>query len=185
MHELPLVTYYPFGPGCEVMGADSMGFDETILRAFTRPEFDSLLANLVADADMRARVGSRTRQSIQDTNFGTSWKRAIREIYAGVLALPQRSPAIADGDGDEPEFSDLDLFSHFAFGNPIECASLADRLALITELEIKALPLVQRFQTWRKLRANGRFAYATDRNALRYLVPEWLTRQIQFSLRAS
>lgn len=187
MHELPLITYYPFGPGCEVMGADSMGFDETILRAFTGAEFDSLLANLVADADMRARVGSRTSQSIQDTNFGASWKRAIREIYASVLALPERGPAIADGDGDgdEPEYSDLDLFSHFAFGNPIECASLAERLALISELEIKALPLVQRFRTWRKLRANGRFAYATDRNAFRYLVPEWLTRQIQFGLRAS
>jgi hypothetical protein len=180
---LPLVSFFPFGEDCEVMGADSFGFDSTILRPRSRDELVSTLSDLIADKAARHALGERAKRSIEATNMGPSWSKAITDIYVRTLAMTQR--ARPRETAQAPEFSDLDVFQPFAFGNPTGCRSMEDRRRLIVDLEIRALPLAERFRYCAAELGQCRFASRQGLTTIRYLFPEWFLRRAQSAGRRS
>ncbi|WP_226579013.1 glycosyltransferase family protein [Acuticoccus sediminis] len=181
LHGLPLVTYFPFGSGCAVMGADSVGFDGSILRAHDRAELNAILAGLASDPERRARIGEQTRREIEATNFDQPWREAVAAIYERSLDLPQRVPEWTEVQ--RPGLDDVDVFQPFAFGNPIACAGFEDRLGVIQELEIRAMPLSHRAATLLDLARRRRLVHSDLKSSLRYLSPEWLSRRAQARFR--
>ncbi|WP_353475867.1 hypothetical protein PVT71_23085 (plasmid) [Salipiger sp. H15] len=181
LHGAPLVTYFPFGPGCEVMGADSMGIDRALLRAATQEELDGCLQALIDDPALRDRIGAATRREIETTNFDVPWRAALAEVYRQTLALPRGS---AEAPPEErPAFEDIDLFQPFAFGNPDAAERFEDRIALVNELEFKAMALRHRMPAWADLVRRGRLDPTDPRTLVRCLSPEWLSRRVQRRLR--
>ena len=90
LHGLPLVTLYPYGPGCEVMGADFVGLDAVLIRAHSVAELRDDVRHLIESAELRARIGERTRSEILATNTGENWSRAIHAVYDHAFRLPPR-----------------------------------------------------------------------------------------------
>jgi glycosyltransferase involved in cell wall biosynthesis len=173
LHGLPLVTRYPFGSGCEVLGADSPGLDGVTLRTRSIEDFQHVVECLGADAALRAETGSRTAAEIEAVNTGEGWKRALARVYERALTLPRRDPLDQRRDGS-PQFRDLDLFSPFVYGEREHGRTPAARLALATEINLKALPPGRRLRTWSRMAWRRDFKYRGAGATWRYLLPEWL-----------
>jgi glycosyltransferase involved in cell wall biosynthesis len=173
LHGLPIVTRYPFGPGCEVLGADSPGLDPVIIRTRGVAEFQHAVQRLVVDQDLRAETGSRTRAEIEAVNMGEGWECALARVYQRAFDLP-RHASVGTIIDESPSFGELDLVAPFVYGNTREGATPGARLALATEINFKALPPGLRLRTWASMAWKRDFRYRSASAAWRYLVPEWL-----------
>jgi hypothetical protein len=180
LRSLPLVTRYPFGPGCEIMGADSLGLDSVMVRARSVAEFRHELKRLVADSELRAQIGARTRASIEATNTGEGWGRALASVYDQALRVPTTSvtnPVACD----RPHLDDVDLFLPFALG--LRPRPPAPRVAMARELGLKTLPFTQRLGLWARMVRRREFGFRRSLASWRYLVPEWITVQARITAR--
>ncbi len=164
LHGIPLVTRVAFGSGCRVMGADSPGIDEVILRASGIEDLQQTVMALVADEVLRNDLGLRTRASIEATNMGDGWNRALAAVYDRVLALPPATPPAETRD-PATRLEDLDLFSPFVFGNAAGGATTAARLTIAETLDLKLAPPLHRLRA--TLSRSGQASW-------RCLIPEWL-----------
>ncbi len=118
LHGIPIVTRYPYRPGSEVMGADSVGMDDVLIRETTAKGFQATLLSLATDGRRRTELGEHTRASIEARNTGRGWRQDLAALYAAVLKLPRRSPP-EPLDGP-PQFEELDTLSPFVFGMNLE-----------------------------------------------------------------
>lgn len=176
---VPLVTRNPFGPGCEIMGADSIGLDEVMIRTADAAALRAAIAALVADPARRAAIGARTQANIEAANSGAAWSAALAEVHARALALPARTMAPADIEA--PSFAELDLLLPFVFGTVLERPSPRVRLANAREIALKTLPPLQRLRTWAGMAWRDEFRFRSTGSSWRYLLPEWstvLTRRV-------
>lgn len=181
---LPLVSFFPFGAGCEVMGADSFGFDTSILRPTSRQMFDATLSSLIADSHARIEGGQRTNRLIRETNMGPNWKSEIQRIYARTLSLHGTDRGAMPEAVPQSEISDIDLFQPFTFGHVSPDHSLSDCLSDIKEFEIRARPLSQRIAYMAKRVASSDSRMSERISSFRYLFPEWALRRAQSALRS-
>ncbi|WP_195759960.1 glycosyltransferase [Paracoccus sp. S-4012] len=173
---LPLVSFYPFGPGCEVMGADSPGIDGVLVRCESASAYRAELNRLLAAPSRRVAVGERTRANIEATNIGEGWLRALEAVYDRALALPPRAP----GAGcDTPRLTDLDAFLPFVFGHLDHGQTPEVRMACATEADLRLFPIAVRLQTWLGLARRRGFVFRKTSQAWRYLLPEWLTGRLK------
>ncbi len=172
LYMLPLLTRFPFGRGCEIMGADSVGIDETLVRAQNLDGFRTAIARLADDSGLRAQVGEATRAGIESTNHGTGWRRSLYDVYDQAFALSRRARVIS-GD-DAPCFSDVDVLLPFVFGTPAP-STPTERRANARELGLKTLPPVARARAWAGMSWRREFRFRDASKAWRYLVPEWMT----------
>ena len=155
---------------------NSVGLDTVLVRAQSVSEMQDRVRRLVEDAELRARVGDRTRSEILATNTGESWRRAIHNMYEQAFSLPPREempPGV-----EKPRFDDIDLFSTFVFGTPIAHTSPAGRLAAATEVDLRILPIKWRLKAWARMAWRGEFNYRRSTDAWRYLLPEWLSSRL-------
>lgn len=173
LHEAPVITRYPFGPGCEVMGADSVGIDTDLIRATGLRDFHDKLNALIDDMALRKEIGRRTKANLEAINTGDGWSAALATVYERAFAIPQRT--LEDVADKAPRFDDVDLFSPFVFGTPLAEPSAAARQAPAMELALKTMPTAQRVRIWLRMTRNREFVFRPKREAWRYLVPEWVT----------
>jgi hypothetical protein len=180
LHELPLVSRQPFGPGCEIMGADSIGLDEHLQTAQSLGAFRDLVGGLIADADRRRTLGRATRAAIEATNVGAGFSSAFATLCAQIDGLPPRDtrPAV----GDAPRFDTIDLYSHFVFGAPDKPGSrrtATQRRDMAVEISLKTMSPAARLRAWLRLAFTDAFAFRSRRDSWRYLIPEWLTARLR------
>jgi hypothetical protein len=181
LHELPLVTLYPFGPGCEVMGADTPGIEEHLTRVTTVRDLRLALGRLVRDADRRTSLGAATRQAIIEANMGERWRKALDVFYRQALAVPR--PMRVPERIETPRFDDLDLYCPFVFAHLQHGTTRDERLASAIEAALRVLPPAARVATWRRIERGGGFAFRRDGSTWRYLIPEWVVAGVK-SLKA-
>lgn len=178
---LPLVTYSPFGPGCEVMGADSLGMDDVLMRASSISELHRQLRALLDDPGLRGALGARTRDAIEATHTGANWTRTLSELYGRILGLPRYSARSSGGIdiAEGPSFSDIDLFWPFVFVPAAGALSRERRIAHATELALRVMPPVRRAMILADLAAKGRIAFRPRGAAWRYMLPEFLIARLR------
>lgn len=177
---LPLVTRFPFGAGCEIMGADSIGLDEVLVRTFSLEEFQASVSRMVNDAGLRADIGDKTKTSIETINMGAGWRSALDKIYDQVLSAGKMADPLQDRD--VPRFDPVDVFNPFVFGTIMESAGPAKRLARAREIGLKTMPPVARMRIWALMTMRREFCFRTTSMAWRYLVPEWVTVRFRNSV---
>lgn len=90
LHGLPVVTRYPFGPGNEIMGGDSIGLDAGRVVAQSLGDYRRAVRDLAADPARRADLGGRLKADIERINMGAEWRSALARIYDAALSLPRR-----------------------------------------------------------------------------------------------
>jgi hypothetical protein len=167
------VTRFPFGAGCEVIGADSVGFDDVIVRATNTTDFQDAVRRLIADPALRAELGERTRATIEATNMGDGWMQALTALYVRAFEVSRHVPGPPAAEA--PSFEDCDLFLPFVFGNVAQGDSPAARRAIATEIDLRVLPVGWRLNAWAGMAWNRQFAFRKLPAAWRYLLPEWLS----------
>ncbi|MDT8855511.1 hypothetical protein RNZ50_10895 [Paracoccaceae bacterium Fryx2] len=181
LHGLPLITRNPFGPGCEIMGADSPGLDDGLIRTQSTAGLQTGIARLISDPAARAAIGERTRQDILATNTGAAWTEALHEVYARAMRCPRATPATMPEDTAATD--DVDCFSPFVYGNIQTDPSAARKLAIARETALKVLPPGLRLRTWAALALQGGFAFRSSVDAWKYLVPEWVSSRARGTVR--
>lgn len=177
LHGLPLVTFSPFGPDCGVMGADSLGMDETLVRAGSLADLQARLQSLLDDPEQRHVLGAKTSRAIEATNTGAGWSYALSKLYAQIFNLSRKSEPTCLKE--EPSFADLDLFTPFVFGPTDRPLSPELRRAYVTELSLRAMPPFQRAMVLSTLVRKRRIALRPPLNAWRYMLPEWLLARLR------
>lgn len=171
LRQLPLVTRHPFGPDCTVMGSDSPGIEDEILRSETAEGVAALLQRLIDNPDERQRRGATTAEAIARLHMGDSWRSQLAEVYRRARAAHAATPH-ALARGDQPQ-SDLDVFVPYAYGDLAAGATAEGRLVRAIGLTIKAAPLRWRLRTLGKLRRAG-LLDRLEGGVWRSLLPEWL-----------
>ncbi|WP_374301824.1 hypothetical protein [Paracoccus sp. (in: a-proteobacteria)] len=179
LHGLPVVTRYPFGPGCEIMGGDSVGLDDNLVWTNSLRDFRGAVLRLVSDPDHRLRLGRRTRAHIEATNMGPDWRRNLAAVYDAAFRLPPRRSR--PPGAERPQITDLDLFMPFVFGTVLARPGEAARLALARELGLKTMPNLQRLALCAAMALRGELRFRKGWSAWRNLVPEWLTVRLRIS----
>lgn len=174
---LPLVTRFPFGAGCEIMGADSIGLDEVLVRTFSLEDFQAAVSRMVNDAGLRADIGDKTKASIEKINMGVGWRSALDGIYDQVLSAEKMPDPLQDQD--VPRFDPVDVFNPFVFGAAMESAGPANRLARAREIGLKTMPPIARLRIWALMTLRREFCFRTTSKAWRYLVPEWVSVRLR------
>lgn len=181
---LPVVTRYPFGPGNEILGGDSIGLDAMLAVARNSDEFRQIMLDLITDPHLRATWGQRMKAEIERTNMGAGWRSDLARIYGTAFCLPPRVP----GDSIRPperQLSDLDLFIPYVFGPAQTHQTPATRLAQARELALKTLPSLQRLSAWSGLAMRRRFTFSKGISVWRGLIPEPLTVRLRIPMRRS
>lgn len=178
---LPLVTRHPFGPACEVMGSDSPGIEPEILRAETTEGVIGILQDLIADPDLRRRVGRRTAAAIAETHVGAGWRSGIEGVYRRATAAQAARPHAPVQDGSPR--SDLDCFLPYAYGDLQRGATADGRQVRAVETVLKVAPLGWRLRTLGALWRAGLLDHI-EGGAWRALIPEWAGTNARRALRA-
>jgi glycosyltransferase involved in cell wall biosynthesis len=161
---LPLVSYFPYSRESEVLGADSPGFDRTILRASDVNNYREMLRSLIRDETLRSRWGARTQTEILEKHTGSGWKKHLDELYAKVGTTRVLSEATAGEDA--MSLGELDLLLSRLY-------SAGDDVRWVNEGQLKLLPYSQRLLLCFELfRISARFS-------LSMLLPDGLARQLR------
>lgn len=92
MYATPVVTYRGHPPECDVLGADTRGLDEQMLRPGSPDELRDALVELAAHPRLRRERGERTRDAILSTHAERRWCAAVDELY-GLAAERNSAPA--------------------------------------------------------------------------------------------
>lgn len=156
----PLLTYRGHPASCAVLGADTRGLDEYLLRPADPAELRRALEQLIGDPRWRAERGAQTRAAIAGSHLGDGWRTGVDDLYALAGRLPGRpSPATV-----ARETGPLDVLVDLVQAQTGYSAGIAG-----AELEhLGLLPPVDRLRHWRRL------ARAGARPRARLLAPEWL-----------
>jgi hypothetical protein len=155
----PLLTYRGHPADCGVLGADTRGLDEYLLRPGDPAELAAELTRLIQDPAWRVRRGEQTRAAIAASHLGDGWRAGVDELYRLAHRLPVRpSPGPAPRAGTTLDRL-VDLVQSQTGHSAGRAGAEREQLGL--------LPLAERLRCW------ARLARAGQRPPLRALAPEW------------
>jgi hypothetical protein len=171
--ETPLVSRF-YGPKeARIFAINHPGIDAPTLHARNEAEYIAHLDRLIRDPDLRARKGKEAREAVLHYHTPPSWMNFIEKAYALAAALPPIDPLAQLAGMPNETFSngepDRSLYDVFGYD--------PDNPAKLIRNYLGLLPRAQRVALWRDLRREGGFA--TTRDAVRGLMPDWLVRTLK------
>lgn len=86
----PVVTYRGHPEACAVLGADTPGLDELMLRPSTPDAIIAELSSLICDKRRREELGMNVQNAILLTHKGEAWRSGIIRVYE--MAAAMQSP---------------------------------------------------------------------------------------------
>ncbi len=166
----------PVDVGPEGDAADGQPFLCTSSPVSTRAHRGIGAARAKSLAKRTARVsGARTKASIEATNSGEGWSRALCRVYEQAFQVPRR---VADRAAVEaPCFDDVDVFWPFIFGTALKLPPPVTRLTAAREAGLKTLPPARGLQAWAGMAWRQEFSRPLWM-AWRSLLPDWLAVSI-------
>jgi hypothetical protein len=100
----PVASFDGHPPDCAVLGADTPGVDEHLVKCRDLETFAARLSELIVDDDAREQLGRRTEAAVRGTHTGAGWSRQLERLYAFALdqpppvpiSVPERNPGHLD-----------------------------------------------------------------------------------------
>lgn len=158
--EVPAVTFRGHPEECAILGSDSPGLDEFILKAHDLEEFVKTLQALIDSPSERQRLGRALAAAIRDTHTGAQWLQSANELYEAARALCSPPGALRA----RREISEVDL----RVARLMATNKFNTGYAGALENNVPLLPLGER------LRVLSDPALSARGSSLRRLLPEWL-----------
>lgn len=156
----PFITYRGHPESCGVLGADTHGLDQFMVRPGNPDELRADLARLAADTPVREELGAAIQRAIVDTHTGPGWRAGVERLYAeAALSRPDPDPAPVDRRCDTLDQLLVSVMDRTGFSRGID--------GVLTE-QLNLLPVRERISVARRLRADG------SSPRLRNVVPTWM-----------
>ncbi len=157
----PCVTFRGHPEECAVLGADTPGVDEHLVRPSTPDQLRTSLIGLLADEPARVEVGEATAAAIVSTHTGPGWMSALDTMYQAATApansatppavpAPASDPAPAAVVPADP--SPLDAMVALVQARTPFHAGVAGA----ARMSLPFLPLAARLGQWQRLATTGR-----------------------------
>ena len=156
----PVITYRGHIEDCAVLGADTRGVDECMLRPANPEALQGDLLRLIVDPDLRHDLGTKIQRAIVETHKGDGWRNNIANIYkeaARLDAKPTTGEALRGRGTLDILVNGIMAETGYRTG---VTGAVRDNLGL--------LPATYRFIEYTRLMRTGVVP------SVRYLVPEWL-----------
>ena len=143
----PVVTYRGHPEECAVLGADTPGVDDLMVRPGTPEEFREQMRRLLEDAAYREDLGDRTGRAIRDTHTGEGWRAALRGLYDVAVRPPVAGDVVAPTRREGP----LDTYVTLVQArNPFH-----DGIRGATRLTLPYFPVAARLRAWAAVAGSG------------------------------
>ncbi|MDQ2838628.1 MAG: hypothetical protein M3Y42_07280 [Actinomycetota bacterium] len=156
----PLLTYRGHPAECAVLGADTRGLDEYLLRPDNPAALRAELTRMITDQAWRVRRGEDTRIAIEASHVGAGWQAGVEQLYALAGRLP-----VAPSPGSAPRGTGpVDVLVELVQS---QTGYSAGRSGAISQ-NLGVLPAGQRLRCWWRLARTG------SRQPVKSLLPEWL-----------
>jgi len=168
----PLVSRF-YGPkDAEIFAINHPGLVASVLNASSEAEYLGFLDRLIEDPAYRERLGANAQKVVRELHTPPGWLDLLEVAYVRAVALP---PVDAQAllARAEPEV--------FSFGEPdcrlYEVFGIEDEPIEFLKAYVRLLPLRERLEMWRHLKANGVLKGVSEQ--VRHLMPEWLIQVLK------
>ena len=167
---LPLATIFTAPEAARIFGINHVALVGNTLQARSFEEYRATLSQLVADPNLRERLGSAAREAVAREHNLPGWTRWLEAVYARALELPPLDNRAMLAEIEQPHTGEPDCRHEDMFGGKWPTMK-------VFRSYIGMLPLHQLIAHWNEARANGGFR--SKGQALNYLLPEWFKRWLK------
>jgi len=94
-----VITYAGHPASCAVLGADTPGVDEHVLRPADPEQLRAALTRMIDDPAMRHAYGMRAARAIADTHSPQRWRQEVDRLYSAAVAAGPAAPLGPPVDG--------------------------------------------------------------------------------------
>lgn len=153
---LPLVAYCPRTGDAQVLCPGAPGLDESVCRLNDVPAYAQTVSRLIADPDLRQKLGDFARRSVEHNHTGAQWFERLEDLYrlasrTTPLAMQGRSE---HREVDEIEVGELDVVLNGLYG--IGC----EGLGAVIDRYVRPFPFATRMAILRRmLNVNRSFSF--------------------------
>jgi hypothetical protein len=97
----PSITYRAHPDSCAVLGADTHGLDQFMVRPTNPDDLRAEIGKLAGDDEARQGLGSAIQRAIVETHTGPGWRKGIGQLYqAAAQSFPVPVPKVTDRGAD-------------------------------------------------------------------------------------
>jgi glycosyltransferase involved in cell wall biosynthesis len=162
---VPLVSRFPFSDASAVLGADTPGLKDNLIRSRDLEEYRKTLSHLIEDEEFRLTLGEETRKKIVETHTGEFWQKHLEKVYSYADTKPKE--IIKSVPKDQIFVGEPDVFINSIHG------LWNDNIDWVLQPRMPILPLSHRLRFWwGQIKKNG----FGRRGRISILIPQWFYR---------
>jgi hypothetical protein len=165
----PCVTRFLLSDQARICGMDHPGLAGPLIEVSNEIDYQKKISDLIADGDLRRRIGEEIFHSVAEYNVPPAWSQFIENAFAQATALApvDNLGLFPDDDIERPFLGEPDCRIEERYG-------IAHPKHHLLKEHLSDFPLSQRLIHWRRLILDGGFVSAKE--AARCLMPEWAVR---------
>jgi hypothetical protein len=169
---LPMVTIFTAPDAARIYAINHVALVGTTITARSFADYSAILSRLIADPAERARLGREAQEAVARLHRPPGWLDLLNALYDRALALAPIDPSamLAAAPPETAYAGEPDCRHEEIFGGDYPAIE-------VIKGYLGVLPFGQRIAFWMKLRREG--AFTSLKQALPYLLPEWLKRVIK------
>jgi len=163
----PGVTIFTYPEETRIFGINHVALVGKVLQAGSFDEYRAMLERLIADPELRVRMGAEAGAAVAREHNVPGWMRWLEAVYVRAAELPPLDNRAMLEAVETPWFGEPDWRHEDIFGGNWPTIELVKSYMAM-------LPLKQRLAHWREVRDAG--AFRSMRESSSYLMPEWFKR---------
>jgi hypothetical protein len=168
---LPLVTRFDGPDEARIFGINHVGLVGSAIVAHSLQEYQAELSKLILSPDLCQRLGTQAREAIHRYHTPPGWLDFLEALYEKAAELtPNKADAILPEHFEQSHFGEPDCRHHDILGDGFD-----PRMMMKSYIGMAGLS--DRLSLWKEIRRSG--AFATLREAARFLMPEWAVRRFK------
>ena len=168
----PLVSRFPYGDACGILGADMPGLTGTLMRVRSPEEYVAQISRLIEDERLRERLGEQTREQILKEHTRDKWLESLQAVYdlARSVGRLEDKPLTTD----RMFVGEPDVFMQSIHDEDRR----AESTDTLIQLNLPLIPLRQRLRLWLDLARHRRLQRIGRYGPMVHLLPAWLTHHV-------